>query len=72
MVGVAERLRRQVVALETEGSNPSVHPYTPLDVITSASNQSTSRAFGPFNNYHNPLYLCPCNAGDAKGGSTTV
>ena len=26
MVGVAERLRRQVVALETEGSNPSVHP----------------------------------------------
>jgi hypothetical protein len=25
-VGVAERLRRQVVALEIEGSNPSVHP----------------------------------------------
>ena len=29
MVGVAERLRRQVVALETEGSNPSVHPNSP-------------------------------------------
>ena len=26
VVGVAERLRRQVVALEIEGSNPSVHP----------------------------------------------
>ena len=26
MVGVAEWLRRQVVALEIEGSNPSVHP----------------------------------------------
>jgi hypothetical protein len=26
LVGVAERLRRQVVALEIEGSNPSVHP----------------------------------------------
>ncbi len=26
VVGVAERLRRQVVALENEGSNPSVHP----------------------------------------------
>ena len=25
-VGVAERLRRQVVALEIEGSNPSAHP----------------------------------------------
>ncbi len=27
-MGVAERLRRQVVALEIEGSNPSVHPNT--------------------------------------------
>jgi hypothetical protein len=26
MVSVAQRLRRQVVALEIEGSNPSVHP----------------------------------------------
>ena len=30
VVGVAERLRRQVVALEIEGSNPSVHPILPL------------------------------------------
>ena len=30
LVGVAERLRRQVVALEIEGSNPSVHPILPL------------------------------------------
>ena len=28
-VGVAEWLRRQVVALEIEGSNPSVHPTLP-------------------------------------------
>ena len=28
MVGVAERLRRQVVALEIEGSNPSAHPFS--------------------------------------------
>jgi hypothetical protein len=26
VVSVAQRLRRQVVALEIEGSNPSVHP----------------------------------------------
>ena len=38
LVGVAERLRRQVVALEIEGSNPSVHPtpsllkYRPVEV----------------------------------------
>ena len=30
LVGVAERLRRQVVALEIEGSNPSVHPILSL------------------------------------------
>ena len=29
VVGVAEWLRRQVVALEIEGSNPSVHPIDP-------------------------------------------
>ena len=32
VVGVAEWLRRQVVALEIEGSNPSVHP-NPLSVV---------------------------------------
>jgi hypothetical protein len=26
MVGIVQRLTRQVVALETEGSNPSTHP----------------------------------------------
>ena len=30
MVGVAQWLRRQVVALEIEGSNPSTHPTNQL------------------------------------------
>ena len=35
VVGVAKRLRRQVVALEIEGSNPSVHPNPFLVIIRS-------------------------------------
>gem|GEM_PF-3456551 len=30
VVSVAQRLRRQVVALEIVGSNPTVHPNFPL------------------------------------------
>jgi hypothetical protein len=33
VVGVAEWLRRQVVALEIEGSNPSAHPYSIFDTL---------------------------------------
>ena len=34
MVGVAQWLRRQVVALEIEGSNPFTHPIFQLTVVS--------------------------------------
>ena len=45
MVSVAEWLRRQVVALENEGSNPSTHPTLSAPIAQRTEHRSSDLAF---------------------------
>src|SRR4030042_71767 len=71
-VGVAERLRRQVVALEIEGSNPSVHPtFSQRDSIL-LKHSFASIPFAALAAAALALALAACGGGDGDQTSRIV
>ena len=68
VVGVAKWLRRQVVALEIEGSNPSAHPIPPAIPNLYPPGRL---AHGSMGSPGNPLPLTPYSLRKASDASFT-
>ena len=71
-VGVAERLRRQVVALEIEGSNPSVHPILSQRDSILLKHSFASIPFAALAVAALALTLAACGGGDSDQTSRIV